>query len=70
MILDESAKELLEQFVVANEAETIATKKLLAYLEGGGRDEATLNALTDNMTATHNKKMDLYAQLQALRLDK
>ena len=70
MIIDMSAKPLLEQFQAANEAEGVAIKELLAYMQGGGRDNQTLEALTNRMTSTHDKKMDIYAQLEAVRIDK
>ncbi len=62
MIIDMSAKPLLEQFQAANEAEGIAIKELLAYMQGGGRDDQRIEALTNRMSSAHNKKMDLYGE--------
>jgi hypothetical protein len=70
MIIGTSARPLLEQFQAANEAEGIAIKELLADMQAGGNDNQKLEALTNRMTNTHDKKMDIYAQLQSVRLDK
>lgn len=70
MIIDMSSKPLLEQFQAANEAEGVAIKELLAYMQGGGRDNQRIEALTNCMTSAHDKKMDIYAQLQSVKLDK
>jgi hypothetical protein len=66
MIIDMSAKPLLEQFQAVNEAEGVAINELLAYMQGGGRDNQILEALTSRMTSTHDKKMEIYAKLQAV----
>ena len=70
MIIDTSSQPLLKKFQAANEAEGVAIKELLAYMQGGGRDNQTLEALTDRMTNTHDKKMDIYTKLRSVRLDK
>ena len=70
MIIDMSAKPLLEQFQAATEAEGVAIKELLAYMKGGGEDNQTIEALTNRMTNTHDKQMNIFAQLQSVRLDK
>ena len=70
MIIDMSSKPLLAQLIVASEVEDTATKELLSALENGVRDSAKLEALTNRMTETHNKKMDIWDQLEQVKLDK
>lgn len=71
MIIDgTTAGPLLEQFKVAQDAEGVAIANLLSAMKSGIRDDATLMALTDRMTETHNNKMDIWDQLQQHRLDK
>lgn len=70
MIIDMSSKPLLDQLIVASEVEDTATKALRSALENGVRDSATLETLTNRMTETHNKKMDIWDQLEQVKLDK
>lgn len=70
MIIDMSSKPLLDLRIAASEAEDTATKTLLSALENGVRDSATLEALTNRMTETHNKKLDILDQLEQVKLDK
>lgn len=71
MVIDgNAAGPLLEQFKVAQEVEGTAVTALHDALKAGIRDDETLMALTDRMTETHNKKMDIWDQLQQFRLDK
>ena len=69
MIFDINAKPVIDQLSSASEAEAVATKALLSAMENGVRDTKILEALTNQMTAAHNKKMDIWDQLQPLRLD-
>ena len=70
MIIDMNSKPLLDKLIAASEVEGAATKALLAALENGIRDSVTLDNLATRMTETHNKKMDIWDQLQQVRLDK
>ena len=71
MVIDgNAAGPLLEQFKVAQEVEGAAVTALNDALKAGVRDDATLMALTDRMTETHNRKMDTWDELQQFRLDK
>ncbi len=70
MVIDESARPLLEEFQLANEAEGVAIKELLAYMQGGGRDRERMGTLTNAMSKAHGRKMDVYARLSEVRLDK
>lgn len=71
MVIDgNAAGPLLEQFKVAQEVEGAAVTALNDALKAGVRDDATLMALTDRMTETHNRKMDIWDELQQFRLDK
>lgn len=71
MVIDgNAAGPLLEQFKVAQEVEGAAVTALHDALKAGIRDDEILMALTDRMTETHNKKMDIWDQLQQFRLDK
>ena len=69
MILGKDALPLLEEFNVANEIEANAVKELRDYMQAGGKDEAILIELTNKMEETHNKKMELYQQVQKFKLD-
>lgn len=55
---------LLEQFHAANDAEGVAIKILLAYLQNGGRDKQKLKELRGSQMEAHNKKMDILDKLQ------
>ena len=68
MIFDASAQPLLEKYKSAREAEAVATKNLLAALQSGVNDSKTLESLSDNMEAAHNRSMDIWDQLQLLAL--
>lgn len=71
MVIDgNAAGPLLEQFKLAQDAEGDAVTALHNALKAGIRDDVTLMALTDHMTEMHNKKMDIWDQLQQFRLDK
>jgi hypothetical protein len=70
MIFDMNAMPLLRQFQEASDAEGVAIRALLAYLQSGGRDHQRLEELTDSMTAAHDKKMGILDQLQPFRVDK
>lgn len=71
MIIDgNAAGPLLEQFKVAQEAEGAAITALHDAMKGGTKDSTILMALTDRMSEAHNKKMDIWNQLQQFRLDK
>lgn len=70
MIIDgNAAGPLLEQFKAAEEAEGDAIAELHDAMKVGGADKAILTALTDHMTEAHNKKMDIWDQVEKLRLD-
>ena len=69
MIIDGNpAGPLLEQFKIAQDSEGAAITALHAAMAGGMKDHEVLMALTDRMTETHNKKMDIWDQLQAISL--
>lgn len=71
MVIDgNAAGPLLEHFNVAQEVEWAAVTALNDALKAGVRDDAALMALTDRMTETHNRKMDIRDELQQFRLDK
>ena len=71
MILDgNSADPLLEQFKSAQDAEGVAIAALHDAMKGGTKDKEILMTLTDRMTEAHNKKMDVWDQLQQFQLDK
>ena len=71
MILDgNSADPLLEQFKSAQDAEGVAIAALHDAMKGGTDDKEILMTLTDRMTDAHNKKMDVWDQLQQFQLDK
>lgn len=70
MIIDgNTAGPLLEQFKIAQDAEAVATTALYEAMKSGMKDHGILMALTDRMTEAHNKKMDIWNQLQAVALD-
>lgn len=69
-VYDQRAVSLMEQFGAANDAEGVAIKVLLAYMQGGGNDQQKLMELTNNMTATHDRKMQIYQEMQQFRIDK
>ncbi len=70
MIIDGNvAGSLLRQFKTAQEAEGAAITALHEAMRGGITDKAILMALTDRMTEAHNKKMDIWDQVEKLRLD-
>ncbi len=69
-VYDSKAIPLLEQFRAANDAEGAAIKVLLAYMQSGGNDNKKLMELTDWMTTAHDKKMQIYQDMQRFRLDK
>jgi hypothetical protein len=70
MVIDgNAAGPLLEQFKVAQEVEGAAITALHDAIRGGMKENEVLIALTDRMTEAHNKKMDLWDQLQQHRLD-
>lgn len=54
----------VEQFKAAHASEGAAINALLDYLKSGGRDPAEVKRLTNEMTATHDAKMQLYAQYE------
>lgn len=71
MVIDgDAAGPLLEQLKIAAAAEGAAITALHDALKAGIRDDEILIALTDRMTEAHNKKMDIWDQLQQFRLDK
>jgi len=61
---DHSADAVLKQFMSAQNAEAVAIADLLSALNARLNDKAALMALTDRMTETHNKKMDIWNQVQ------
>ncbi len=70
MIFDmNSSKELFEKFQAAQAAEGAAITALHDAMKGGMKDNDILIALSDRMTEAHNKKMDIWDQLQQFRLD-
>ena len=70
MIFDmNSSKELFEKFQAAQTAEGAAITALHDAMSGGIKDNTVLMSLTDRMTDAHNKKMDIWDQLQQHRLD-
>ena len=71
MIFDGTAAgPLLEQFKIAQNAESAAISALHDALKAGMKDNETLTLLTQRMTETHNTKMELWDQLEDFRLDK
>lgn len=70
LVYDPRVVPLMEQFRSAHDAEGIAIKALLAYMESDGNDKSRLSELTDKMTAAHDVKMRIYEQMQSFRLDK
>ena len=70
MILNESAVPTLEKFLDAHEEESSAIKALSNALKSGVNDEKTLMSLTEKMTKIHNEKMNIWDQLENLKLDK
>jgi hypothetical protein len=64
-----TAGPLLRQFEAANEAEGAAIRAVRAAQEARA-DTSTIMGLIDRMTEAHNKKMDIWEQLERLRLDK
>jgi hypothetical protein len=67
MVIDgNAAGPLLEQFKVAQDVEGAAITALHNALKAGVRDDATLIALTDRMTETHNRKMDIWDELSTV----
>ena len=70
MVIDgNTAGPLLEQLKIAAAAEGVAITALHDAMKGGMKDKGILMALTDRMTEAHNKKMDIWDQLQQHRLD-
>ncbi len=69
-IYDQRAVPLMEQFKAANDAEGVAIKNLLAYMQSGGNDNKKLMELTNSMTSAHEKKMHIYQEMQKLRIDR
>jgi len=70
MIFDmNSSKELFEKFQAAHADEGAAITALHDAMKGGMKDKESLISLTDRMTEAHNKKMDIWDQLQQHRLD-
>lgn len=71
MVIDgNAAGPLLEQFKAAQDAESAAITALHDAMKSGMKDNKTLMALTECMNETHNKKMDIWDELQQFRLDK
>lgn len=69
-VYDQRAVPLMEQFRAANDAEGAAIRALLAYMQGGGNDNKRLMELTDGMTLAHDKKMQIYKEMQQFRIDR
>jgi hypothetical protein len=69
-VYDSKVQPLMQQFMAANEAEGVAIKALLAYMQGGGNDMAQMKRLSDSMTVAHDNKMNIYAKMQQFRLDR
>lgn len=70
MIFDmNSSMELIEKLQAAQAAEGVAITALHDALKSGIKDDDVLVALTDSMTDAHNKKMDIWDQLQQHRID-
>lgn len=70
MILDQSAREILERYKAAKEAEGIAVNRLHSALASGERNHETLRRLTEEMERTHAASMLIYRELEAVRIDK
>ena len=70
MVLDISASPILERYKVAKAAENTAVIALHGALASGVREEQVLLALTKTMERTHDESMGIYAELNAVRLDK
>ncbi len=69
MVYDETALPLIEKLKAANEHEALATNALLDALRTGIKDNSVLSVLTERMSQAHANVMDIYEQLQPLRLD-
>ena len=59
MIVSTEFLPILEAHRAACEQEVAATRILLSALQSGVREEAELNQLLNNMTAAHDKAMEL-----------
>ena len=70
MVLDSNAAPILERYKVAKAAESLAIANLHAALDAGLRDKDALRALTQQMEDTNIRCMAIYAELNAIRLDK
>lgn len=69
-VYDSRATSLLEKFCSASDAEGVAIKALLAYMQGGGNDDNKLSALTERMIMAHDSAVRIYQEMQQFRLDK
>lgn len=69
-VYDQRAVPLMEQFKAVNEAEGVAIKNLLTYMQSGGKDNKKLMELTDAMTSAHERKMQIYQEMQKFRIDR
>ncbi len=70
MLLDESAKPILERYWVASELEGAAIKRLHDAMAAGERNQRTLMRLAQEMGDATDEKMRIPQELEAVRLDK
>jgi hypothetical protein len=70
MILDTSAREIIERWTEAREEESAAIKRLHVALASKVVDQQTLRQLTEQMEQAHDRSTRIYQELQAARLDK
>ena len=63
------SNESFEKLQAALAAESVAITALHDALKSGLKDNKVLMALSDRMTEAHNKKMDIWDQLQQQSLD-
>jgi hypothetical protein len=68
-VYDNRAMPMLKELRSASEAEGAAINALLSYMQNGGRDNNRLLELTNEMTSSHDKKMQIYQEMQQFRLD-
>lgn len=68
MVFSSDSIPLFEEYKLARAIEGEAITALHAAMKGGLRDENALMELTQRMTDTHNKSMDIWDQLQQFKM--